>query len=780
MWRSSGTRKFTKLSGSDLAAVTALVLAPTLLLFPCLFLGRALLPLDLLPVVGPFRAHPEMFPGWPGRPKNPLLDPLQQYWPWRKFACRWLLRGEVPLWNPHAFSGYPFLANGQSALLYPPNLLFLPFAAAGCVERGFAWSALFHLIAGGLLAFALLRRWGISSPAALFGALAFTFSGWRMAWLEYPTVSLWVVTWLPACILAVLGLSEEEGRGKWAFWLSLFVALTLLGGHLQIAAYVLFVTLCYAVYETARRRRPSLLAPVAAGYLGGLVLSAAQLLPTLELLGWSPRAGLTPLREVLKTAVPISEVGRLLSPDLCGNPADYNYIGPFNYLETCGYAGTLTFLLASLSIRRKAGGLVWFLAGLEFYLLLCAFGTALYFPLWLVLRGATAPGRLFAVHPLVLGALAAFGLDRVLKKEGRARWQVIGATVVGAIAVAHTLGAHLDDLLGLDLMGYVRRRVLATALLWAAGCAVLLLLRRTGEGRARRWAVWLLPAVLAGDLLSLGARFNPMPPLSYARAAPDCVAFVKPPEGSVKPRMMSVGTNFLDWFAPNLPTVWGLYDVNGSDSLVLGRYVNLLEDLEGGRLKGRLWLLRRFRARLLDALSVRYVLSAVPLASEGLDFVAASDMWVYKRESAPPRAFIARRVWVFSDRRALRNWLLSEGSLKEEAAFLAPSGAASGRGRAEIVRYEPNLVELRYTSPTGGALVLCDTCCPGWLCFVNGRREPVMEANLVVRAVKVPEGRGTAKFVYHPESFSCGLFLSLLAISALVGLSAFRATGWGR
>ena len=66
---------------------------------------------------------------WPGRPKNPLLDPLQQYWPWRRFACRWLLRGEVPLWNPHSFSGYPFLANLQSAILYPPNLIFLPFAS---------------------------------------------------------------------------------------------------------------------------------------------------------------------------------------------------------------------------------------------------------------------------------------------------------------------------------------------------------------------------------------------------------------------------------------------------------------------------------------------------------------------------------------------------------------------------------------------------------------------------------------------------------------------------
>jgi len=412
LWQSLGTRKFTKLSGSDLAAILLLVLSPVVLLFPCLFLGRALLPLDLLPVIGPFREHPELFPEWPGRPKNPLLDPLQQYWPWRKFACRWLLRGEVPLWNPHSFSGYPFLANGQSALLYPPNLLFLPLAAAGSLERGFAWSALFHLIAGGLFSFSLLRRWGLSSPASCLGAAAFTFSGWRMVWLEYPTVSLWVVTWLPACILAVNGLATPGGGRVWGPLLSLFVALTLLGGHLQMAAYVLFVVLSYALFEAIIGRRLLLLPRVALSLLCGASLSLPQLLPTLELLGLSPRARLAPLREVLKTAVPFTEVGRLISPDLSGNPADYNYVGPFNYLETCGYAGAVTLLFASLSLRPRMGALAAFLAGLDLYLLLCAFGTPAYALIWPVLRGATAPGRLFSVHALVLGSLASIGLER--------------------------------------------------------------------------------------------------------------------------------------------------------------------------------------------------------------------------------------------------------------------------------------------------------------------------------------------------------------------------------
>ncbi|HIE09389.1 MAG TPA: hypothetical protein EYP65_06015, partial [Armatimonadetes bacterium] len=719
MWQGLETPRFTRWRG-EVLSIGVIVLASVALLFPALFLGRALLPLDLLPVMGPFRAHPEMFLDWPGRPMNPLLDPLQQYWPWRKFACERLLSGEIPLWNPHSFSGYPFLANLQSALLYPPNLLFLPFAAGGSVERGFAWSALFHLVAGGILALFLLRRWGLSSPAASLGAVAFTFSGWRMAWLEYPTVSLWVVTWLPACMLATSELAEKGRWWPWTPLLSLSVSLTLLGGHLQMAAYVLFVAVSYALFEAIRGRRPLLLVQFALGLLGGVVLSLPQLLPTLELLGLSPRAGLAPLREVLETAVPLTEVGRLVSPDLSGNPADYNYVGPFNYLETCGYVGGPTLLFAALAIRRRMGALAVFLLSLDIYLLLCAFGAPVYALLWPILRGATAPGRLFAVHALVVGALASLGLERVRRGEGEVKWHLLLATSLSALAVGHTLGSRLEALSQPEFARYVGGRLVVTALLWALGCGVVGLIK--AGGALKRFSLWLPSIIVAADLVALGARFNPMPPLSYAEAKPDCAKFVKP-EGGVKPRLISVGTNFLDWFAPNLPMAFGLFDVNGSDSLVPEGYARLLEALWGER---KPWLLREFRARLLDALNVRYVLSAVPLASEGLEFVALSDMWVYKRGRALPRAYIARRVWTFYDKGALRNWLLSPGRLEREAGLVGPATVGQGEGEAHISGYEPNFVEVRYHAPRGGLLVLCDAHYPGWRAFVQGREKPIL------------------------------------------------------
>src|SRR5258707_10339005 len=50
--------------------------------------------------------------------------PSLQFYPWREFAISEFAQGRIPLWNPYNGMGAPLLANYQSALLYPPNLLY--------------------------------------------------------------------------------------------------------------------------------------------------------------------------------------------------------------------------------------------------------------------------------------------------------------------------------------------------------------------------------------------------------------------------------------------------------------------------------------------------------------------------------------------------------------------------------------------------------------------------------------------------------------------------------
>src|SRR3984885_8925961 len=59
-------------------------------------------------------------------------DMTGQFAWWRQFGFEELKKGHLALWNPHLYCGAPFFGGFQSALLYPPNWLFmflpLPFA----------------------------------------------------------------------------------------------------------------------------------------------------------------------------------------------------------------------------------------------------------------------------------------------------------------------------------------------------------------------------------------------------------------------------------------------------------------------------------------------------------------------------------------------------------------------------------------------------------------------------------------------------------------------------
>src|SRR5262245_7913558 len=112
----------------------------TLLLWRALAGGEALLPARLLLLVLPWRdgAPPDAAIPW-----NPLLwDGIAQFYPWRHFAAQSMAAGQIPLWAPYQLCGTPFLANSQSAPLYPLHwFYYLP----GSVALKIGWLAYLHL-----------------------------------------------------------------------------------------------------------------------------------------------------------------------------------------------------------------------------------------------------------------------------------------------------------------------------------------------------------------------------------------------------------------------------------------------------------------------------------------------------------------------------------------------------------------------------------------------------------------------------------------------------------
>ena len=96
----------------------------------------------------------------------------------------------------------------------------------------------------------------------------------------------------------------------------------------------------------------------------------------------------------------------------------------------------------------------------------------------------------------------------------------------------------------------------------------------------------------------------------------------------------------------------------------------------------------------------------------------------------------------------------------------------SAAAAARISRYRPERVEIAlHNIGEAGFLVLSDSHYPGWRAEVDGVATPVLLANHVFRAIRIPAGARTALFEYKPLSFRLGGGISLASLLALVVLA---------
>src|SRR6266542_3888833 len=58
-----------------------------------------------------------------------IYDAADYFYPYFFTVSEALRHGEIPLWTPFIFNGFPIIANIEAQVFYPVNLIFLPFSA---------------------------------------------------------------------------------------------------------------------------------------------------------------------------------------------------------------------------------------------------------------------------------------------------------------------------------------------------------------------------------------------------------------------------------------------------------------------------------------------------------------------------------------------------------------------------------------------------------------------------------------------------------------------------
>lgn len=743
-----------------------------------LFTGAVLLPADILLRLQPWRLYSyHQFPEF-RRIYNPLLDAVLLFFPWRVFAARSIRAGEIPLWNPDSFCGQPFLANVSSAVLYPLNALFYVIDPA----RAYGYVVALHIFLAGAFTFLFLRVLGLRRPAALLGGIGFMFCGFLIVWAEYQT-PVAATVWLPLALYFWERYARGQGR-RYALYAALPLGMSLLGGHLQYAVYVLLAFGAYALWRSRLDWR-SLVAAFAAGAIG-LALAAHQILPSLELGRYNHRAGGQSLEGVLSAAMPAKQLITLLVPNFFGNSVDYNYWGHINFVEFCGYLGLLPLLLAAAGLWLRRDRQTWFFALLAVITLLMVLGTPLYAPFYYLVPGfkqLSNPARLLGVFSFAVACLGALGADAVLglppeRRRGLAYFTG-GFFLAALTAVALVYLLCAGEMASYGVAPYVERAILlflATALVIVAA-----VVGTAGRGRA----AYLLPALAAADLFLFGMRFNPAQDPAMLYFETESLRLLR--QEIRDARMIALpapGDDFMNAMIPNCNLVVGLPEVQGGDAMYPRRYREFVEFVETRHQgkpvsTGNGLRFSSIDTPGLDFLNAGYVLSGTELKSERLEHLGSPDAHLYRNRFARPRAFLVHQARVEPTERVLdamaeEGFGLDRVALLEEEPGIALTPAA-GPESARIVESRNGRVRIEVEATGGALLILADQFYPGWRATVDGEPAPLLAANYVLRAVPVPAGRHTVTMTYRPATFLFGLYLSLAAASLLLAVATATA-----
>lgn len=717
-----------------------------------------------------------------------VQDMMFQNYPFRDFFSQALKGGHLPLWDPAINCGFPLFAEGQAGILYPPNLISA-FLLATHVALNY--SIVIHLMLAGVGAYGLLRSFGAVPGAALLAGLCYGCGGYLVVRATSPNY-LAVCAWLPV-LLTFLELAAA--RREW-IWLPLaggVLGLQLLAGHPQAAVYGLVAAVAFGLYRglVVKAGWRFLVATAVGVPALGLGLAAAQVLPTAELVGLTPRGSGLRWEEFASMSLPPERLLSLFLPNAFGNDAYGTYWGGEAgfFIQLCAYGGVIPLLLALVAVRERRDPATRFFGALCVIALVLALGryTGAFEVLYRVpgMSMFRIPARFLLWYAVGLAVLAGLGADRLLRGDAGPRpsgwWLVIlpalaGGTMAwtnrelllsGAAMLTARSGSALARYVGDLRFDLVRLLLLSLVAVVAAN--------RRPAGRAHVGVAAGLALLVFADLWTFEAGFNGVlesrvfvdPPASARAILADAG-----PDRTVPPRVLSLVSERnapYDWHRgwaldqrsyrhyPELLRMYtpGLYGLAG----VLPGWSPL--HLE------RHWEFMRGYPALASLAGIEYLVSHEPLHGPGLAEIHRGQVRVYRNESALPRAQVVGAYRVIPDpEERLRYLRGSDFDPRREVVLEAPPGtvAEGGEGRARVIRYLDDEVSVQVEAPAGGLLVLADTEYPGWRAWVDGQAAPILRANHVFRAVPLPAGAREVIFRYAPRSFTVGAWISAVSL----------------
>lgn len=695
----------------------------------------------------PWSAYPQFH----GPVKNGAMpDITDQIYPWRHFTIETWKKGYIPFWNPNSFSGNPHLANYQSAVLSPLNLIFFIFSFVD------SWSLLVLLapLAAGIFTYFLLREFNISRIGSTIASLSFMFCGFMVVWMAYGTLS-WSIAFLPLSIFSIERWFKK--RDKIALLLlSISIPFSIFSGHFQTSLYFLLFTVIFLFFKLLQNHKNRL--PILFSFLIGVIISLLQIIPSIQFYFESVRSG------IFQTGpgIPVFYLVNLFAPDFFGNPVTRNdWFG--YYAEWASFVGIIPLILAGFAFDKK-NKLTLFLFILSFIFLLLATDS----PIQRLIAGlkipvisTSNPTRIIVLLSFTLSFLSGFGFDRLLKFVGNTNSRKIYIRVIPWFIIFLFLWVSIlfFNFMSHDKNLVAQRNLILPTVIFTLFTLLLVISIKTKT----RIILFLIIFLVSFDSLRFAQKWMPFDPKNLVFKDIPIISAIKQNIG---------GGRIFGNFGANIDTYYNFPGIEGYDPLYIGRYGEFIRSAnagqyeEGERSVVRISRRGNFINRALDLLGVSLIFHPTSDTNQGWAYPVWEDksrfakvygdgnLELYKNNTALPRVKLFYKYEVIKDKKAIIERFYSKEFNFRDILILEEVPNINSNfgelGSTQIVSYTPNRVRIKVQTSSSALLFLSDNFYPSWKAKINGKETKIYRSDYTFRAVVVPQGESTTEFFFVP------------------------------
>ncbi len=709
-------------------------------------------------------------------------DAKAQAYPQIVFLARALAAGDSPFWTPNVFTGFPQIADPQAQIFSPPYFLLALFNAAPSFRAVDAVVFGMLILAGlALIAFFKDRHW---HPAgALVAAFSFSFGG-SAAWRLQHVGEVISLCWFA---LTLLALSRALSRASilYGFAAGVLAGFMVLGRD-QIALLCVFVLAAYTIWHVLEapgvwRRLKRVLPPLSAGFVGGVLTVAIPIAFTLALADDSNRPGMD-LEEAVRGSLPplaflsavVANLFGVDGPmkDFWGPPS--SQVWGETDLVLARNMGAIYFGAIPLAALACAAGAmrdraVRIFIVMTIFMVLYAVGRYTpVFEYFFLIPGVELYRRpADATFPLcaLLAILAGYGVHAIIARSERVHLKS------GVVALALLFGLCL-------FVAWDKGRLAQASVPLAIGAASLTLALAAlfaAPGVMGR-APWLgLTALAALMTLDLGVSNKPnestaLPPAAYDVLHPDTknetLALIRAhlaahaaPDRRDRVELAAVG---YEW--PNAGLIHGFDHDLGFNPIRMKLFTdatNAQDQVSVPEQRTFSPLYAHFRSPLADLFGVRLIVSRYPLERMDKDFdpkdftfvAQTKDGFVWENPRALPRVMAPGAAQIIDIDQMLTDGHWPQVDFTRTVLLDGDEAGVTLQGppgQARILSYRNTEVVAEATSTQGCYLVLNDIWHPWWSAQVDGEPAPILQANVMFRAVKLGPGTHRVRFTFDP------------------------------